>query len=77
MYLSNYTTNLPIEQVDQMEESEINYGYTRKRNYDEVVTIGFCPCNKRITNLDEAYTTKLDLYCSEKCSIFYEVEDNE
>ena len=70
MILSNYTANLPIEQVDQMEESEINYGYTRKRNYTEVVSLGFCPtCNKRLTNLDDVYESENGVYCSEKCEI--------
>lgn len=70
MYLSNYNANLPEEQADQMDESEINYGYTRKRNYIECVTMGYCPtCNRRITNLDDVYESENGVYCSEKCEI--------
>jgi|GEM_PF-4064821 len=73
--MSYYINSLTEDQADQMDEQEINYGYTRKRNYTEVETIAFCPCNKRITTLDEVYVSKLGLYCSEKCITFYEVED--
>lgn len=78
MILSNYTANLPIEQVDQMEESEINYGYTRKRNYTEVVSLGFCPtCNKRLTNLDDVYESENGHFCKESCEVEFIRQESE
>ena len=70
MYLSNYSIYLQDIQEDQMNDFEINHGYTRKRNYTEVVSLGFCPtCNKRLTNLDDVYESENGVYCSEKCEI--------
>lgn len=65
MFNENYTTP---DWVDQVEEQEINYGYTRRRNETELKTFGFCPtCNKRITQLDDLYVYDFDVYCSERC----------
>lgn len=78
MYLSNYNINAEIEQADQMEESEINCGYTRKRNYDEVVSLGYCPtCNRRITNLDDVYETKNGHFCKESCEVEFIRQESE
>ena len=56
--------------IDQAEDHEINTFYTRKRNYTECVTMGFCPtCNKRLTNLDDVCESENGVYCSEKCEI--------
>ena len=70
MYLSNYNANLREDQADQMNDTEINTFYARKRNYTECVTMGFCPtCNKRLTNLDDVCESENGVYCSEKCEI--------
>jgi hypothetical protein len=67
-----------IEFINQMEESEINYNYTKKRNYDEIQTLGFCPtCNKRLTTGDELYVCELDVYCGESCAIEFKRQEEE
>ena len=62
--------NTMIEFINQMEESEINYNYTKKRNYDEDVTLGFCPtCGKRLSSGDDVWETESGNFCGERCEI--------
>ena len=78
MYSSNYNLDLREDQADQMNDVEINTFYTRKRNYTECVTMGYCPtCNKRITNLDDVYETENGNFCSELCEFEFLRQESE